>query len=136
MCVSAGPCGADGGRRFHSFDVFGMIPPPTSEKDGPKSQARYAMIRAGRPGAGAGAGGRLRDPVAFCLGAIGDLMNPGGAILVDDYHDYGGARAAVDESSPRAASPAPILSSGSEAARHRARAAAELSESRGIPKGQ
>src|SRR5690606_20177900 len=34
-------------RRFLGFDVFGMIPPPTSEKDDPKSKDRYETIRAG-----------------------------------------------------------------------------------------
>jgi asparagine synthase (glutamine-hydrolysing) len=146
------PGGTGGGRRFHGFDVFGMIPPPTSAKDDTKSQARYATIRAGRS---AGIGGERYyghrenlfeevkasfarhgcpvdgttqlhkglfeetwpdvlvqgpvravafahldcdwyDPVAFCLGAVRELMSPGGAILVDDY-SYGGARIAVDE---------------------------------------
>src|SRR3546814_3177564 len=32
------------GRRFHGFDVFGMIPPPTSEKDGEKAKVRYEAI--------------------------------------------------------------------------------------------
>jgi O-methyltransferase len=33
-----------GGRSFHGFDVFGMIPPPTSEKDDRKSRDRYQKI--------------------------------------------------------------------------------------------
>lgn len=37
------------------------------------------------------------DPVAFCLAAVADCLNPGGLIVLDDYHDYGGARTAVDE---------------------------------------
>jgi asparagine synthase (glutamine-hydrolysing) len=36
------------GRQFHGFDVFGMIPPPTSEKDDEASKARYAEIAAGK----------------------------------------------------------------------------------------
>jgi O-methyltransferase len=36
------------GRTFHGFDVFGMIPPPTSEKDDEKSRARYETIRTGQ----------------------------------------------------------------------------------------
>ncbi len=35
------------GRRFHGFDVFGMIPPPTSDKDDDKSRARYHVIKSG-----------------------------------------------------------------------------------------
>jgi O-methyltransferase len=37
------------------------------------------------------------DPVAYCLQAVADLLAPGGLIVLDDYHDYGGARTAVDE---------------------------------------
>lgn len=37
------------------------------------------------------------DPVAFCLTALARVLVPGGAILLDDYHDYGGARLAVDQ---------------------------------------
>lgn len=36
------------GRRFHGFDVFGMIPPPTSEKDDQKSKERYETIASGQ----------------------------------------------------------------------------------------
>jgi len=36
------------GRTFHGYDVFGMIPPPTSEKDDEKSRARYETIRSGQ----------------------------------------------------------------------------------------
>jgi O-methyltransferase len=36
------------GRAFHGYDVFGMIPPPTSEKDDEKSRARYETIRSGQ----------------------------------------------------------------------------------------
>jgi asparagine synthase (glutamine-hydrolysing) len=35
------------GRSFHGFDVFGMIPPPTSEKDDGKSRERYQTILKG-----------------------------------------------------------------------------------------
>lgn len=35
------------GRRFAGFDVFAMIPPPTSEKDDEKSKQRYETIAAG-----------------------------------------------------------------------------------------
>ena len=37
------------------------------------------------------------DPVAFCLASVADILSPGGLIVLDDYHDYGGARTAVDE---------------------------------------
>jgi asparagine synthase (glutamine-hydrolysing) len=36
------------GRTFHGFDVFGLIPPPDSDKDGRIAQERYALIAAGR----------------------------------------------------------------------------------------
>jgi asparagine synthase (glutamine-hydrolysing) len=39
---------ATGNRRFHGFDVFAMIPPPTSEKDDEKSKARYQVIHSGQ----------------------------------------------------------------------------------------
>lgn len=35
------------GRRFAGFDVFGMIPPPESEKDDAKSKKRYEVIKGG-----------------------------------------------------------------------------------------
>ena len=35
-------------RRFHGFDVFGTIPPPTSEKDDVKSKDRYQIIMSGQ----------------------------------------------------------------------------------------
>ncbi|MEK1889782.1 MAG: TylF/MycF/NovP-related O-methyltransferase [Phyllobacterium sp.] len=35
------------GRSFHGFDVFGMIPPPTSDKDDVKSKDRYQKITRG-----------------------------------------------------------------------------------------
>jgi O-methyltransferase len=37
------------------------------------------------------------DPVKFCLAAVAEKLGPDGIIIVDDYHDYGGCRAAVDE---------------------------------------
>lgn len=37
-----------GGRAFHGFDVFGMIPPPASAKDDEKSRERYRTIADGR----------------------------------------------------------------------------------------
>ena len=41
------------GREFHGYDVFGMIPPPTSEHDDEKSKARFDVIKSGRsPGIG------------------------------------------------------------------------------------
>lgn len=36
------------------------------------------------------------DPVDTCLRRIGPHLRPGGFIVLDDYHDYGGARAAAD----------------------------------------
>jgi len=36
----------NGSRRFHGYDVFGMIPPP-GEQDDEKSKARYNTIRSG-----------------------------------------------------------------------------------------
>jgi asparagine synthase (glutamine-hydrolysing) len=139
-------------QRFHGFDVFGMIPPPSSEKDDEASRERYAIIESGRSG---GIGGDVyygyRDdllvrvtnsfaqygmtvdqdyislhkglfadtwptaaktieqiafthidcdwyePVKFCLDAIADRTAPGGAIVMDDYNDYGGCRTATRE---------------------------------------
>ena len=37
------------------------------------------------------------DPVSYCLEAVADKMPPGGVIVIDDYHDYGGCHCAVDE---------------------------------------
>lgn len=138
------------GRDFHGFDVFSMIPPPTSEKDDDKSKERYAAIKAGQSeGIGGeeyygyradlisdvkaafarhGApvdGARVRlhqglfedtwdaagvqriafahidcdwyDPVRFCLESCAAKLSVGGLLLIDDYNDYGGCRAAVDE---------------------------------------
>ena len=36
------------------------------------------------------------DPVAFCLEAMDRALAPGGVLVIDDYHDYSGARTAVD----------------------------------------
>lgn len=138
------------GRRFHGYDVFGMIPPPTSSKDDDKSRARYKVIesggssglgqdeyygyrqdligdvkasfaRYGRPVDGTSillhqglfedtwrnSGVRKvalahidcdwYDPVKFCLEAIANIVSIGGVIIIDDYHDYGGCKVAVDE---------------------------------------
>jgi asparagine synthase (glutamine-hydrolysing) len=42
------------------------------------------------------------DPVRYCLQACADKPGRGGIIIIiiiiDDYHDYGGYRTAVDES--------------------------------------
>lgn len=138
------------GREFHGFDVFAMIPEPTSDKDDRKSKDRYQTIKSGasegiegqtyygyredllsdvkasfaRHGLTVGEGGVFLhkglfeetwpvakvgrvafahidcdwyDPVAYCLDAVDKVMDPGGIILIDDYHDYGGCRTAVDE---------------------------------------
>lgn len=138
------------GRQFHGFDVFGMIPRPTSEKDDTKSKRRYDEIQAG---VSSGIDGNLYygyredllsevndtfrrygfsvnqrdislhkglfeetwpdtnidelafvhvdcdwyDPVAYCLRAVAPVLSPGGVVMIDDYHDYGGCRTAVDE---------------------------------------
>lgn len=39
---------ANNTKRFVGFDVFGMIPPPTSEKDDEKSKSRYQDIAGGK----------------------------------------------------------------------------------------
>jgi len=36
------------GRRFHGFDVFGMIPAPTSGQDDDNSKKRYEIIASGK----------------------------------------------------------------------------------------
>ncbi len=36
------------GREFHGYDVFGLIPPPSSPHDDQKSKARYDIIKSGR----------------------------------------------------------------------------------------
>jgi O-methyltransferase len=141
---------AAGERSFHGFDVFGMIPPPTSEKDDAASRERYDVIRSGKSEGINGEtyygyrkdllgdvkdsflrhglavdGDRIAlhkglfedtlpkvpigaialahvdcdwyDPVSYCLRTIAPRMSVSGAILLDDYNDYGGARAAVDD---------------------------------------
>lgn len=138
------------GRRFHGFDVFAMIPEPSSEKDDEKSRRRYQAIKSGAsqgikgatyygyrtdlfsevkeafarhgvpvdgekvllhqglfeetlPSAELGTLAFVHldcdwyDPVKFCLDSIADKLSPKGVIVVDDYHDYGGCRTAVDE---------------------------------------
>nr|WP_298684558.1 TylF/MycF/NovP-related O-methyltransferase [uncultured Dongia sp.] len=138
------------GRSFHGFDVFAMIPPPTSDKDDAKSKDRYQKIASGQSkGIGSdtyygyrddlygdvcsafhnhgldadGAGVTLHkglfedtlpkagleriafahvdcdwyDPVTYCLASVADRLSPGGVILIDDYHDYGGCHVATDE---------------------------------------
>jgi asparagine synthase (glutamine-hydrolysing) len=37
------------------------------------------------------------DPVALCLDYCAARLSPGGIVIIDDYHDYGGCRTAVDE---------------------------------------
>jgi asparagine synthase (glutamine-hydrolysing) len=37
------------------------------------------------------------DPVCYCLSQTAARLSPGGLIVIDDYHDYEGCRAAVDE---------------------------------------
>ena len=138
-------------REFHGFDVFGMIPEPSSEKDDQKSKERYQAIAGGQS---KGLGGETYygyrndlysdvvaafarhgvpvdgkrvvlhkglfedtwpamtgikhvavahidsdwyDPVAFCVAAIYPLLSKGSVLVFDDYHEYGGCRAAVDE---------------------------------------
>ena len=36
-------------------------------------------------------------PVRFCLERIAERLSAGGAIVLDDYHDYAGCRRAADE---------------------------------------
>lgn len=137
-------------RRFFGFDVFGMIPPPVSEKDDSKSKERFEVIKAGQSHGIAGDeyygyrsdlfgdvkaafqrhgcpvdGKSVQlckglfeeswptvdvdaialvhvdcdwyDPVRYCLRACAGKLSRGGIIIIDDYHDYGGCRTAVDE---------------------------------------
>jgi asparagine synthase (glutamine-hydrolysing) len=137
-------------RRFAGFDVFAMIPPPTSDKDDARSKERYAVIAGGnskgiggdqyygyrsdlysevvaafrrfglavdgeqvalwkglfedtwpqrqpRPVAFAHIDCDWYDPVKFCLDAAAAQLSPGGILMLDDYHDYGGCRIAVEE---------------------------------------
>lgn len=141
----------DAHRRFHGFDVFDMIPPPTSQKDDAHSLERYKTIAEGKsPGIkgkpyygyeknlfekvqanfrsfGVKEGVQIQlhkglfeetwpklcsaignialahidcdwyDPVAYCLAICQEHMPSGGAIVVDDYYAYQGARTATDE---------------------------------------
>jgi asparagine synthase (glutamine-hydrolysing) len=64
------------GRQFHGYDVFGMIPPPTSDKDDEKSKARYETIRTGQS---RGIGG---DPY---YGYLDDLYQR----VVDNFARFG-----------------------------------------------
>jgi asparagine synthase (glutamine-hydrolysing) len=137
-------------RNFHGFDVFGMIPEPTSDKDDSKSKERFRVIQSGQSkGLGgdryygyrenlfedvkasfrrhgtsvdgkrvtlhkglfqdtwsAYSGSQIAfahldcdwyDPVEFCLSAVAERLSVGGALLLDDYHDYGGCKSATDE---------------------------------------
>ncbi|WP_369726022.1 TylF/MycF/NovP-related O-methyltransferase [Bradyrhizobium sp. LLZ17] len=136
-------------RLFFGFDVFAMIPPPTSEKDDDKSRERYRIIASGQSeGIGGDTYYGYRDnliddvrrsfakyglpidgksrflckglfeetfpkydgmvafahidcdwyaPVSYCLNHISRRLSAGGVIVLDDYHDYGGARTATDE---------------------------------------
>jgi len=130
--------------------VFGMIPPPASDKDDEKSKQRYDVIAAGRakgidgdeyygyrsnlldevraafarhgvavdersvilhPGLFENTWSHYNgdsiafahidcdwyEPVKFSLERVGARIPPGGVIVLDDYHDYGGCRAATDE---------------------------------------
>lgn len=137
------------GSRFFGFDVFGMIPPPTSDKDDAQSKERYRVIASGAARGfegdlyygyrenlleevqrsfrryGVEIDGKNRrllkglfeetlpsyqgtisfahvdcdwyDPVKLCLESISQRLAPGGIIVLDDYHDYGGAKIAADE---------------------------------------
>jgi O-methyltransferase len=137
-------------RAFHGFDVFGMIPPPDSDKDDAHSKQRYQVIASGQSkgidgdsyygyrqnlfeevqASFARYGIPVDDhtivlhkglfeetwprygnrtvafahidcdwyaPVKFCLERVADRLAPGGAIILDDYHDHGGSRTATDE---------------------------------------
>jgi len=150
-------------RAFAGFDVFAMIPPPSSVKDDAKSKERYAVIAAGKSkGIGGDAyygyrpdlyadvvasfqrhgnpvdGDRVAlwkglfeetwpkrkagaiafahidcdwyDPVKFCLESAAAQLQPGGIMMLDDYHDYGGCRVATEEF--RAARPDFIFEDG------------------------
>jgi O-methyltransferase len=142
--------GVDAGRKFHGFDIFGLIPEPASEKDDQKSKDRYKIIVAGQS---KGIGGDKYygyradlfsevcasfgrhgvpvdnvnvvlykglfektwenytgrsvafahidcdwyEPVKFCLNSLVGKLASGGAIVLDDYNDYGGCRTAAHE---------------------------------------
>jgi asparagine synthase (glutamine-hydrolysing) len=137
-------------RKFHGFDVFGMIPPPTSDKDDAASKRRYETIQSGQSKGIEGGeyygyrddllsdvkaafsrhgtpvdGAKVSlhqglfedtwptvevgsislvhidcdwyDPVKYCLGVCADKLSDGGLMVIDDYYDWAGCRAAVDE---------------------------------------
>jgi O-methyltransferase len=63
-------------RQFLGYDVFGMIPPPTSDKDDEKSKARYETIRTGQS---RGIGG---DPY---YGYVEDLQQR----VIDNFARFG-----------------------------------------------
>ena len=137
-------------RRYHGFDVFAMIPPPTSQKDDQKSRARYETIKSGNAvGIADGDYYGYRtdlmtdvevafakhgkpvdgdivqlhrgffeqtwpqvgiqqialahidcdwyDPVKYCLNACAEKLSLKGLMVIDDYHDYGGCKTAVEE---------------------------------------
>ena len=142
--------GAGEQRRFIGFDVFDMIPPPSSAKDDDKSRVRYELIRAGKSRGIQGDeyygyrsnlleeaelafarngvpvdGERIvlvkglfeetwptinvpaialvhidcdwYHPVRFCLNACAGKMCTDGLVVIDDYYDWAGCHAAVDE---------------------------------------
>lgn len=63
-------------QRFFGFDVFGLIPPPTSDKDDAKSKDRYEMIASGQA---TGIGGDLY------YGYRDDLYNH----VINAFHNNG-----------------------------------------------
>jgi O-methyltransferase len=71
--------------------------------DGERVQLHKGLFEETWPSAGVGSAALVHidcdwyDPVAYCLDAVADILEPGGVIILDDYHDYGGARTAVDE---------------------------------------
>lgn len=135
---------------YHGFDVFGMIPPPSSEKDDDFSRERYEVIKAGRAEGFGGneyygyrddSYGKVEalfarfgrpvdnqaiflhkglfeetlpsfastavafahidcdwyDPVRVTLGAMHSRLSLGGRMIIDDYPEFGGCKAATDE---------------------------------------
>lgn len=134
-------------RPLYVYDVFGMIPQPSS-RDGRDVHARYAMIAAGgatgigghpyygyeadlfskvacnfarhglpvgkhrvhlvkglfqetlhpkAPVALAHVDGDWYESVMTCLARIAPRLVPGGTLVIDDYDQWSGCRAAVDE---------------------------------------
>lgn len=97
------------GRQFHGFDVFGMIPPPTSDKDDDTSRARYEEIASGKsPGIGGdtyyGYVENLYDVVCRSFATHGVPVDGSGVVLhkglfadtLPDYPDRPVALAHVD----------------------------------------